>query len=125
VGSGDKSLYAIDAGKGLPYWTFTADSPIYSTPAINDSRLYVSSYGGNGTGGTLYSIILPQNPSMEAQISPTASIAPSASAIAPTVRPNASQVPTPSAATQSWCPLPGLAAVLIASVSLFTLWKKH
>ena len=47
VGSGDGSLYALDAESGELLWSFAAGGPITSIPAVVDGTVYVGAYGGS------------------------------------------------------------------------------
>jgi len=47
VGSGDKNLYAIDAGTGKEKWRFTTGSYVVSSPAVSNGVVYVGSLDKN------------------------------------------------------------------------------
>ena len=46
AGSEDNNLYALDASTGELLWHFSADSQIYSSPAVADGLVYVASNHG-------------------------------------------------------------------------------
>lgn len=60
IGSGDKSLYAIEAASGLPLWNFYAKSKVSSPPAVVNGVVYFGVTDGNfyaleaGTGALLW-----------------------------------------------------------------------
>jgi outer membrane protein assembly factor BamB len=47
VGSGDDSIYALNAATGALIWHFKTNGDVASSPAIADNILYVGSYDGN------------------------------------------------------------------------------
>jgi eukaryotic-like serine/threonine-protein kinase len=46
VGSGDNSLYAVDARTGNKLWSFATGAAIISSPAVANGVVYVGSYDG-------------------------------------------------------------------------------
>lgn len=54
VGSGDGTLYALDAASGAKQWVYQTGSSIYSSPAVAGGAVYVGFYNGN-----LYTFHLP------------------------------------------------------------------
>lgn len=41
VGSGDGSVYAIDAEDGIEQWAVQTDGPVYSSPVVVEGTVYV------------------------------------------------------------------------------------
>lgn len=46
IGSGDGSLYALDARTGAARWTFRTGSPVTTSAAVTDGRVYIGSRDG-------------------------------------------------------------------------------
>jgi outer membrane protein assembly factor BamB len=53
IGCTDKKMYALDAQTGSEKWNFTANGPIYSSPALADGKLF---FGTVEPGNSLYAI---------------------------------------------------------------------
>ena len=53
IGCSDQKLYAFDSETGEAEWSFSANGPIYSTPALHDNKIF---FGTTEPGNTLYAI---------------------------------------------------------------------
>jgi hypothetical protein len=47
IGSGDRSVYAIDPKTGFLKWSYATDGPVDSSPTLADGNVYVGSFDGN------------------------------------------------------------------------------
>ena len=45
-GSGDRFVYALDAGTGNLKWSYETGSDVFSSPAVEDGLVYIGSYDG-------------------------------------------------------------------------------
>jgi hypothetical protein len=56
VGSGDKSLYALNASTGAKRWSFTAASAVVSSPAVANGIVYFASDDLQTGAGNVYAL---------------------------------------------------------------------
>lgn len=97
-GTGPFNFYALNATTGTILWTYTADGPIYSSPAIANGAVYVGS-----NDGKVYAFGTTQN-----TLSPMPSASPTSS---PNPSPSVPEFPT-------WIILPLLTAATASFIAL-------